>query len=343
MLNAVRVDAKPIPDVTEIRLFGKIRNEINRLPFFLSYHRNLGVDRFFIVDNDSTDGSREFLSGEPDCHVFLTKENMATSRAGMNWIEPLLARYGLDRWCIVADADELLAYPKCETVSLPEFCAGLGRLGTNALPCIMLDMYPAGDINQLAYAPGQSFIEACPFFDRDGYRWISNGPGGPTIVGGPRVRMFYPELLDRRLSTRMRRRFLYHVGQFVSLASPVRGPMLSKVPLVLWSTGMAFGSAAHYLSGARLASGNGALLHFKFLAEFGDRVREELVRKAYFRGGEEYERYYARLGAGAAMDFTCAASVRYRGTGQLAALGLIREPRGEPARVSMGSLAKTGS
>ena len=124
-----RWDDNVIPDTGEIRLFGKIRNERTRLPFFLSYYRSLGVGRFFIVDNGSSDGSAEFLCGEPDCHVFRTEESMAVSRAGMSWLEPLLATHGIGRWCIVVDADELLVHPQAETVPLPQFCADLERTG----------------------------------------------------------------------------------------------------------------------------------------------------------------------------------------------------------------------
>ncbi len=322
-----RWDDNVIPDTGEIRLFGKIRNERTRLPFFLSYYRSLGVGRFFIVDNGSRDGSAEFLCGEPDCHVFRTEESMAVSRAGMSWLEPLLATYGLGRWCIVVDADELLVHPQAEAVPLPKFCANLERAGANALPCIMLDMYPAGDIDHADYQAGQSFIEACPFLDRTGYRWFANGAEGPTIYGGPRVRMFYPELVDRSLVARLRRRIAYHLGKVFPQLTPRRGPLLNKVPLVRWNAGMSFGSAAHYLHGARLAPGNGALLHFKFIADFRNRVNEEIVRRAYFRGGEEYARYYARFGAGAAIDFSCDASVRYSGASQLAELGLVRAPQ----------------
>jgi hypothetical protein len=323
-MEMVRADSAEIPNTYETRLFGKIRNEIARLPFFLTYYRSIGIERFFIIDNGSTDGSMEFLQRQSDCHVFATAESMATSRAGMKWIEPLLAEYGAGRWCVVADADELLVYPDSETAPLHEFCAALDRVGANALPCIMLDMYPAGDVKNLAYVAGQSFIEACPFFDSDGYRWNSNSADGPTIFGGPRLRTFYPELLDRRYITRMRRRLLYQIGKLVPKLSPTPGPALNKVPLVRWSKGMTFAAAAHYLYGGTLAQCNGALLHFKFLADFGDRVREEVGRKAYFRGGEEYRRYYGRLGSDARLDFMCAASARYSGTDQLKALGLIR-------------------
>ena len=46
-----------IPERKEIRLFAIMRNESLRLPYFLEYYKNLGVDRFFLIDNNSTDGS----------------------------------------------------------------------------------------------------------------------------------------------------------------------------------------------------------------------------------------------------------------------------------------------
>ena len=49
-----------------ILLFSTLRNERIRLPYFLRYYRNLGVNHFLIVDNDSDDGSREYLQAQPD-------------------------------------------------------------------------------------------------------------------------------------------------------------------------------------------------------------------------------------------------------------------------------------
>src|SRR5262245_53663554 len=37
-------------------LVAVVRNEIQRLPGFLSHYRRLGIDRFMFIDNDSSDG-----------------------------------------------------------------------------------------------------------------------------------------------------------------------------------------------------------------------------------------------------------------------------------------------
>ena len=49
-----------------------LRNERVRLPYFLDYYRGIGIDHFLIVDNDSNDGSREFLADQPDVSLWTT-------------------------------------------------------------------------------------------------------------------------------------------------------------------------------------------------------------------------------------------------------------------------------
>ena len=51
----------------QILLFSTLRNERVRLPFFLRYYRSLGISHFLIVDNNSDDGSREYLAAQPEC------------------------------------------------------------------------------------------------------------------------------------------------------------------------------------------------------------------------------------------------------------------------------------
>ncbi len=50
----------------DLLVFVTQRNERPRLPHFLDYYRSLGVGHFLIVDNDSDDGSRDYLAAQPD-------------------------------------------------------------------------------------------------------------------------------------------------------------------------------------------------------------------------------------------------------------------------------------
>jgi hypothetical protein len=317
-----RLDQNPIPQADEIRLFVKVRNEAARMPYFLTYYRRLGVDRFFVVDNGSSDATLEHCQG-PDCHTFFASGRMSDARGGIDWLQPLLEQYGQDRWCLVADADELLVYPRCEQISLPEYCRALEDSGATALSCLMVDMYPAANIEDVSYSAGQSFLDVSPFFDRDGYRVRSFCNEGLDIVGGPRLRVFYPEFLDRRIHKRILRRLRHYCATALPRLAPTSPPLLGKVPLVKWNRGMSFDVAAHRLSGARMARTVGALMHFKFAGHFHARVREELTRRAYFDQGREYQRYAQRMREFTGVNFMCDLSVRYTGSQQLLELGLI--------------------
>jgi hypothetical protein len=62
-----------------------VRDEMLRLPETHSHYRRLGVARFFVVDNASTDGTAEFVLAQPDCHVFTTTASYAESGYGVEW------------------------------------------------------------------------------------------------------------------------------------------------------------------------------------------------------------------------------------------------------------------
>lgn len=71
-----RIDSNDIDvGVKDVLLFAKLRNEALRLPHFINYYKNLGVNRFFFVDNNSDDNSREIILDEPSAYLFYTEEN----------------------------------------------------------------------------------------------------------------------------------------------------------------------------------------------------------------------------------------------------------------------------
>src|SRR5260370_30610911 len=80
----LRIDDRPISDDrNEIRAFMTVRDEMLRLRQNLAHHRSIGVRRFLVVDNGSTDGSPAFLLAQPDCHVFLTPHLYPVSAQGL--------------------------------------------------------------------------------------------------------------------------------------------------------------------------------------------------------------------------------------------------------------------
>ncbi len=68
---------RPVAPLGQIRAFATCRDERLRLPAFLKHYRDLGIDRFFIVDNDSNDGTADYLVDQPDVHLFRTANGTA--------------------------------------------------------------------------------------------------------------------------------------------------------------------------------------------------------------------------------------------------------------------------
>ena len=103
-----------------ILAFSTVRNEIVRLPYFLDYYRQQGVQHFLFVDNNSGDGTRDYLAAQPDVSLWETGHSYKMSRFGMDWLTWLQIKYGHGHWCLTVDADEVLVYPHCDTRSLQQ-------------------------------------------------------------------------------------------------------------------------------------------------------------------------------------------------------------------------------
>ncbi|MEM9093028.1 MAG: glycosyltransferase family 2 protein, partial [Cyanobacteria bacterium P01_F01_bin.53] len=145
--------------------FATVRNEAKRLPYFLKYYRDLGIDHFLIVDNDSDDGGADLLAGEPDVSLWSTKASYRKSRFGTDWMNWLKMRYGHGHWTLTVDADEFLLYPYSDTRPLPALCDWLDQSGIRSFGTLLLDMYPKGAIDEITYEPGQNRFEIAEWVD----------------------------------------------------------------------------------------------------------------------------------------------------------------------------------
>lgn len=288
----------------EILLFACVRDEVLRLPYFLDYYRALGVSRFIVVDNDSSDGTGSLLLSQPDVDLFHTANAYSGSHYGVHWLNGLLRVFGRGHWVLVVDADELLVYPDCESVSLPQFANRLEASGSDALLTFLLDMYSAGPIREARYAPGDPFLATCPYFDLDSYTPGSEGIRARIPErGGPRRRLFWPPGREHR----------------------GKPPVLAKIPLVKWKDGLEYLASTHRIEGLNLSSTTGALLHFKFFADFVQRSSTEVERREHWDAAAQYEVYAEALAANPDLSASYEGSVRYRDSRQLIRLGLMME------------------
>lgn len=289
-----------------VLLFATIRNEKPRLPFFLKYYRDMGVAHFFIVDNGSTDGSAEMLAGEPDVSLWRTETSYKHSRFGTDWLNWLKFRFGHGHWTLTVDPDEFLVFPFCDTRPIPALCDWLDQSGLRALGTLLVDMYPKGPPDKIAYTPGQNPFEIASWFDAGNYAVSRNKKyGNLWIQGGPRARVYFAD-------------------------EPEQAPSLNKIPLVKWDRRYVHVSSTHMLlprglnlvydeAGGEKASG--CLLHAKFLDSFPQKAAEEIARRQHFARGREYDAYHLK-GQGP-QGLWCEWSERYIDWRQLELLGLM--------------------
>lgn len=291
-----KLDAHPVPEGPgEIRLFMALRDEELRVPFLLKYYFDLGVDRAFVIDHSSKDGTVPYLLRQPNTHVFRTGESFIQK---VSWIDWVLHKYGAGHWCVIADCDEFFVYPHYEKMRLKELAAFLDAGGYTALHALLLDMYPGESWDRVQYRPGQHPVEVCPFFDADSHRQVpyaypkSASESPFRFVGGVRHRVF-------------------GIGDFC----------LSKFPMFRFARNMFLIDGFHAIEGARIPDLYGAVLHFKFLQDFGEKTFMDAER--YEWGAREYQAYAKGIQE-KRVEMVCDKSVRFRDSAQFVDLKLMK-------------------
>ncbi len=290
----------------DILLMSVVRNEKIRLPFFLNYYRKLGVDHFLFVDNDSDDGTCEFLKSQPDVSVWRTKTSYKRAGFGLDWSNYLLRKYAHKHWVLTVDPDEFFIYPFCDTRPIRALTDWLDGCAVRSFGTMLIDMYPQGPVDAEPYHEGQDPFEIARWFDAGNYM-ITKNPEYKNlwIQGGPRARVFFRD-------------------------NPSKAPALNKIPLVKWDRRYVYVSSTHSLLPRGLnqvydewggEKASGALLHAKLIDTLGDKAREELQRGQHYRGSGEYKAYADGLDE--KPVFWCDWSEAYINWRQLEILGLM--------------------
>ena len=336
--EVIRRGSREIPlRKDEIRLFAVMRDEMLRLPYFVNYYRQAGVDRFFFIDNKSVDGSAEFILNQPDCHLFYTEGSYGNSRAGVDWLNSLLGMYGQGHWILLADIDEIFVYPSCETAGLANFCSWLDSCGHEAVYTILLDMYSELPIREVKYHQGEDFRIACPFYDKD-YSLVPRYgipgifPAFPPFehIGGPRPRLCFPRqntaAVWPRIKPKLARRLMtmfQKVGFLRNAEPPVAATQTFKVPLVKWRRNFAF-VTSHRLNRVTLSPVTGAMLHFKYFQDFGKRIDDALASGEHYMGSSEYRLYAKLLASNSNLSLLYERSAPYSTSDDLIHSGLVK-------------------
>lgn len=269
-----------------------LRNEMTMLPHFLNHHRSLGVKAFIIVDNLSDDGSREYLLDQPDVVLYSADTDYNKSHYGVLWQQAILSNHCLNKWVLMADADEFLIYPGSETNDISTYLNQIENGGYDCVKTEMIDMYPSGALDAADFNQSQPF-DCAPYFDDKAnyYYHLSSGiySNHTTKISGLRHRLD-PEAEPYSYSSQ-------------------------KYALIKYKPWMMFSEGLHDATGVTVADDAAYFAHFKYHAGFKEKSRIEIERGQHYAGAAEYKRYLSLLAEMEGQFFDDAHSVKYDNSG----------------------------
>ncbi|MBE5878735.1 MAG: glycosyltransferase family 2 protein [Lachnospiraceae bacterium] len=281
-----------------------VKNDLCRLKMLVNHYRNLGVERFAFLDNGSTDGTLEWMTEQQDIDLYST-DKAYSSFVKEAWINRIVSYYGVDRWYILTDSDELLSYIGMEKHSLKDVVQCATQSGFSRVKALTLDMYANAEL--FSGSIDESDIgKAYCWMDSDSYIEEKRVIGDSEIValvGGPRMRMMNVT------------------------------PSLMKYPLVFFKEGM-ISSNAHFQFPYKEIPDDTcylAILHYKFM----ENDKEEYIKRASsnsgfssgvaLKNGGYYRHYMDIVNSQEKVSFMYEGSVMYSDSNSLKSIKLIKE------------------
>ena len=266
------------------------KNDLIKIKEFIKYHRSIGVDKFIILDNDSSDGSVEWLKSQDDVVLMQTKTPYTTNRRE-GWINRIMAYYGDLRWYIVVDSDELLTYNECEKRDIHELISYFEKNHITRVRGMMIDMYAKSDY----YESGNAidYLKECVYFDKSTY-YYENLYFMDSIRGGPRDRIFH------------------------------QAPMLTKYPLFYLTEEEVECKSHFFFPFAKNIETKCNLIirHYKFQPGEIEKIRKIAHDGNYYNGSEQYKKYLQIIEGQDKLDFMCEDSTKYMSSESLNQINL---------------------
>ena len=275
-----------------------MKNELSILPDFLAHHRELGAERFVILDNGSTDGSLEYCAAQGDVELHLVERPFHWPQK-QGWITRVIAEHGFDRWYIYLDGDERLTFDGAPGRGLGDLADWAQGQGLRRVRGMLIDMYAPGPLLQFDWDGRAPLAEAFPLFDSDSYQQFR-----------------YEMIIARKGGPRPRK---------LSNGDPGFRPEMTKYPLFRPRPGDVMDNPHHISPEAENFASDCmiGLLHFKFLPGFVAKAKQAIREASYFSGSAEYRAYLEALARDPDLTLDYDGSQRFEGPQSLVAAELI--------------------
>lgn len=273
-----------------------VKNDRKRIELLVNHYRKFGIRQFAFLDNGSTDGTYEWLAAQPDVDLYQTFEKYRTF-VKEGWINRIVSYYGVNRWYILTDSDELVVYPGMEKHGFDGLLEYARRHGIKRFKALTLDMYSDGQLFS-SDSDSASIQNLFCWTDSDSF------------------------FAETKMVGRVEQAFFYGGPRWRCMGAKLK---ISKYPLVFFEAGT-LSVDAHYQFPYQSDVGapcHLAVLHYKFLPEDKGVFEKRGTSDGGFAGGGRHYKKYMEFARTPDATFLYGNSIRYVDSASLKNLGMI--------------------
>ena len=158
------------------------KDDYEKIVFQYKRLSEIGIDNFIYIDNGSTDGTIEWLKNKNNVSIYsINQKYNGTKKNG--WQSKIINIFGLDRWYLILDSDEVLNYPNSENRSISHLVNFFEENDCIRPIAFLLDMHS----NKLSLTKKKK-LETFNYFDNN-YQ-LSHHENGMMVKGGFRSNYF---------------------------------------------------------------------------------------------------------------------------------------------------------
>lgn len=262
LINKAKIkESKRLPIVICV-----VKNDLIRMKLFLNYYRKVGIKHFAILDDKSTDGTRQYLEEQEDVDLFESNEGYTTLIRQI-WINRILEYYGTGRWYLILDSDELFTYRNMENYNIMSLIEKLEEKGINRMQTILLDMYSEDAIFSDIPDTPEIVEKKYSYYDANNIYKLNNIKFN-CLAGGVRCRIFSEKNNEFK-------------------------PYLTKYPLIKYEKEDIVCNSHYAFPFYKNFEADciGVLRHYKFLSGDMKKYRERAEKGNFEQGSIQYKKY----------------------------------------------------
>ncbi len=303
--NDLRIVAGKDTPSSGFTLLALLKNELYFLPAFLSHYRRLGIQRFVFLNDNSDDGSVEYLLDQSDTVLVESDRSYGdpvsipsslpqitrSLRMMVLWRSIMHDMFADESWALQVDIDEFVHLP--DGATFQDVVARLERENVTAAWGVMLDMYPS-DIHALRQQGHERYLDlsAAWYFDGEQHLQLRRRGRPRTVHPGARARLYhtygvtklYPALRVKQLS--FPKRVLRSSG---IIRTPPKYNSLWKPVLVRWSLrDCSYFSDSHYSNHLYSRELLLPIQHFRFSGAVMGKIQTGIQEGSYYNNSADH-------------------------------------------------------